>query len=83
MDTTTSAMSGEDMRDIAHYFAAQKLPRTPFRADPAKVVRGREMAEELKCASCHMTNYSGKDEVPRLAGLGGLSHGSAEEFPIR
>ena len=67
MQTNASGMSTEDMRDIAEYFAAQKPFRTPFRPDPSKVVFGRQRANELGCASCHQSDYSGRD-VPRLAG---------------
>ena len=68
MQTNTSSMSAEDMRDIAEYFAIQTQPRTPFRPDPAKVALGREKAEQLECASCHQADYFGRDTAPRLAG---------------
>lgn len=68
MQTNASGMSTEDMRDIADYFAAQKPLRTPFRPDPAKVALGRQRADELGCASCHQSDYSGQGDVPRLAG---------------
>lgn len=68
MQTNVSSMSGEDMRDIADYFAAQKPLRTPFRPDPAKVAVGGRRAAELGCASCHQADYAGRGEVPRLAG---------------
>lgn len=68
MTTNVSSMSTEDMRDIADYFAAQKPLRTPFRPDPAKVTVGREKANELGCASCHQSDFSGQGDVPRLAG---------------
>ena len=68
MQTNTSGMSAEDMRDIAEYFAIQKQPRTTFRPDAAKVALGRERAEQLECASCHQADYFGRDSTPRLAG---------------
>ena len=68
MQTNASGMSTEDMRDIADYFAAQKPFRTPFRPDPSKVILGRQRANELGCASCHQSDYSGQGDVPRLAG---------------
>ena len=91
MQTNASGMSTEDMRDIADYFAAQKPFRTPFRPDPSKVILGRQRANELGCASCHQSDYSGQGDVPRLAGqwygylvaelknfqTGGRAHGNA------
>src|SRR5438552_13701390 len=68
MDINTSALSEQDMRDISEFFAAQELPPTPFRPDPAKVALGRQTAQDLKCASCHQSDYKGKDEIPGLAG---------------
>ena len=68
MQTNTSGMSAEDMRDIAEYFALQKQPRTTFRADPAKAAQGMARAVQLECGSCHQADYFGKDNSPRLAG---------------
>jgi len=63
-----TSLPERDLRDIAEYFSAQKMPGVPFRIDPSKIASGKEKAEELKCANCHMPDFSGKDEVPRLAG---------------
>jgi cytochrome c553 len=63
-----TALPDGDLRDIAAYFSAQTMPGTPFRIDPARVASGKEKAEELKCATCHLPDFSGKDDIPRLAG---------------
>jgi len=63
-----TSLPERDLRDIAEYFSAQKVPGAPFRIDPSKVAPGREKAEEFKCANCHMPDFSGKGDVPRLAG---------------
>jgi len=63
-----TALPEKDLRDIAEYFSAQKMPGAPFRIDPSSVATGKQKAEELKCANCHMPEFSGKDDVPRLAG---------------
>jgi cytochrome c553 len=68
MTTNVSSMTPEDMRDIADYFAAQTPLRTPFQPDQAKVALGKQKANDLECASCHRRDYSGQDNVPRLAG---------------
>lgn len=65
-DDTT--LPEKDLRDIAEYFSAQRMPGAPFRIDPSRVASGREKAEEQKCADCHMPDFSGRDDVPRLAG---------------
>jgi cytochrome c553 len=63
-----TSLPEKDLRDIAEYFSAQKVPGVPFRIDASRVASGKEKAEALKCASCHMSDFSGKDDVPRLAG---------------
>ena len=70
MNTNTSGMTAEDMRDIAEYFAVQKQPRLTLRSNATKVALGRERAEQLECASCHQADYFGRDTTPRLAGQG-------------
>jgi cytochrome c553 len=69
MQTNVATLSDRDMRDIADFFASRKPVPGSFSLDAAKVARGRSRAEELKCAACHMPDFSGKKEVPRLAGL--------------
>ena len=61
-------LSREDMFDLAAYFAAQK-PRAPaFKADPAKVARGKLKAQEVLCTMCHLGGFKGQNEIPRVAG---------------
>ncbi len=35
--------------------------------DAALLARGREVAEKNHCGSCHLPNYHGQQQVPRLA----------------
>lgn len=61
-------LSREDMLDLAAFFAAQK-PRSPnFKADPAKVGRGKLKADEVLCTMCHLGGFKGQNEIPRVAG---------------
>jgi cytochrome c553 len=69
MQTNVASLSDRDMRDIADYFASQKPVRVSFPLDATTVSRGKSKAEALKCATCHMPDYSGKKDIPRLAGL--------------
>lgn len=68
MQANVASLSDKDVRDIAAYFAARKPPRITFSLDPARVALGRQRAVELRCADCHLPDYAGKDDVPRLAG---------------
>lgn len=69
MQTNASSLSDKDMRDIAEYFASRKPLRVSFQLDAQKVTKGESKAKELKCGTCHLPDFSGKNDVPRLAGL--------------
>lgn len=69
MQTNVATLSERDMRDIADYFASRKPVRASFQLVPEKVSKGEAKAKALQCGSCHMPDYSGKKEAPRLAGL--------------
>src|SRR6267154_1967514 len=53
-------LSREDMLDLADYFAAQKPKPVAFRADAARVARGRKKAEEVLCTMCPLGGVAGQ-----------------------
>ena len=61
-------LSREDMLDLAEYFASQKPKPVAFKADAARVARGRKKADEVLCTMCHLGGMSGQNEIPRVAG---------------
>src|SRR5882672_6625245 len=61
-------LSARDMLDLAEYFAAQKPKPIAFKADAARVARGRKKADEVLCTMCHLGGLSGQNEIPRVAG---------------
>jgi len=69
MTPFAEGLSREDMLDIAAFFAAQKLQSAPFKADAARVQRGRARAAETLCTMCHLGGFKGQNEIPRVAGL--------------
>lgn len=68
MNANMASLTQQDMQDIADYFSAKPLPPRAQALDAAKVQKGRAIAEEMKCASCHQTSYKGTSNIPRLAG---------------
>lgn len=70
-DAMTSAAKGlkdDDLRFLSEAIA--KLPPPPppaARADPALAARGAAVAAQRHCARCHEPDYSGHDNVPRVA----------------
>jgi len=61
-------LAAQDMLDLAEYFAAQKPKPVAWRADAARVTRGRKKAEEVLCTMCHLGGFAGQNEIPRVAG---------------
>jgi cytochrome c553 len=61
-------LSKQDMIDIANYFAAQTAKPSSFKADAAKIRKGKAKADETLCAMCHLGGFSGQNEIPKVAG---------------
>jgi cytochrome c553 len=68
MEPFVKDLSRQDMFDIAAYFAAQKPRPNSFKADPERVARGKQKADETLCTMCHLGGFSGQNEIPRAAG---------------
>jgi cytochrome c553 len=77
MTPAVQPLSKEDMLDLAAYYAAQrpKGPRiskgeesVPFQADPDRAAVGKKKSAEVLCTMCHLGEFSGQNEVPRVAG---------------
>lgn len=69
MQTNAGALTEEDMRDLIDYFSSQPPLKVAFELDSARVAAGKAAAGNRGCAGCHQPDYSGKGEVPRLAGM--------------
>lgn len=68
MDLIAAKLSREDMLDLAAHFAARKPAPTGFKPDPARAARGREKAAAALCSMCHLAEFRGQNEIPRVAG---------------
>jgi cytochrome c553 len=68
MSPMAAPLSRQDMFDLAAYFAAQKARPLDFKADPARVARGKAKADETLCTMCHLGGFMGQNEIPRVAG---------------
>jgi cytochrome c553 len=56
-----------DFFDIAAYYARRAPPRAAGKPDPKLHARGAELAKSMGCGSCHLGDYSGQKQVPRIA----------------
>ena len=63
------ALSDEDIGALAaHFSALQARPVAEAPADPDLMRLGTERAKALRCGVCHLSDFRGQNQVPRLAG---------------
>jgi cytochrome c553 len=68
MTAAAKDLTNDDLRAFAEALARLPAPRPPATPpDPARVARGRAAAARTHCGACHDVDYSGKEQVPRLA----------------
>ncbi len=61
-------MKDEEFTLLAKYFSEQKIQPEATVPDAAKIARGAAMSQRGQCGSCHMPDYAGREQMPRLAG---------------
>ena len=62
-------MKGSEIVQLANHFSklpAKSMATTP--ADPKLVKQAMARAKALRCGVCHTADFSGQNQVPRLAG---------------
>lgn len=64
-----AGVSDGEIVELANYFSAQK-PAVASKGAPdaATYQRGQALAARGLCGSCHLPDYSGRQQIPRLAG---------------
>jgi len=68
MSAVAQGMPDADMRGYAEAIAALPAPPPPeARGDEARLQRGKALAAQHRCASCHGADFSGDKQVARLA----------------
>jgi cytochrome c553 len=68
MTQAAKALTDDDLRALAARIAALPPPPPPADAsDPDRFARGRALATRHPCAVCHNPDYSGREQMPRLA----------------
>ncbi|MGH8648671.1 MAG: c-type cytochrome, partial [Burkholderiales bacterium] len=64
-----NGFTDRDLTDVAAHFARQTPPRGNTQRDPQLHARGAGLAQAMGCGSCHLQDYRGQKQVPRLTGL--------------
>jgi cytochrome c553 len=68
MNEMAKAFTDDDLRTFSDFIAALPKPSPPTEAgDPARIQRAQAVIQQNHCNSCHNVDFSGKDNVPRLA----------------
>jgi cytochrome c553 len=68
MNDTTRGLTDDDLKALAAFIS--KLPPPQPAAglsDPVRMARARDLVQEHKCNVCHRPDFSGQENVPRIA----------------
>jgi cytochrome c553 len=70
MNAVAKELSDAELTAVSDFVA--KLPPPPALPDPsidqARYLRGAELASKRICGTCHNPDYSGREQMPRIAG---------------
>src|SRR3954454_8494078 len=68
MNEMAKGFSDDDLRLFSEFIAKLPKPAPPADAgDPARMQRAQALARQYHCSSCHNPDFSGRDNVPRIA----------------
>lgn len=68
MNEMAKSMTDDDLRVFSDFIATLPKPAPPAEAgDPARMARGQALVQQNRCNTCHNTDFSGKENVPRIA----------------
>jgi len=68
MNEMAKPLNDDDLRTFSDFIAKLPKPALPADAgDAARMARGQAAAQQHRCNTCHNPDYSGKENVPRIA----------------
>ena len=68
MNELAKGLSDDDLRTMSDAVARLPAPKPPADpGDPARLARGRALVAQNHCNFCHRADFSGQENVPRLA----------------
>jgi cytochrome c553 len=68
MNDIAKSFTDDDLRTFSDFIATLPKPSPPADAgDPARLARAQALIQQHRCNACHNTDFSGKDNVPRIA----------------
>jgi cytochrome c553 len=60
-------LSDTEIQALAAYYAKQVPERSEEPVNSALAAKGAQVADTLRCGSCHLSDYTGREQIPRLA----------------
>ena len=68
MNEMAKSFTDDDLHAFSDFIATLPKPPAPADAgDPARMARAAALVTQNHCNSCHNTDFSGRDNVPRIA----------------
>jgi cytochrome c553 len=68
MNDQMKGVSDTDLQTFADTIAKLPPPKPAAGGDADKMAKGKALAHQNRCDVCHRPNFSGQENVPRLAG---------------
>lgn len=68
MAPVLKGLTDEEISALARHFSALPIVPAVTPVQPDKQRAGAEISRKALCGTCHLANYSGQNQVPRLAG---------------
>src|SRR3954453_4663978 len=68
MNEMAKTLSDDDLRTFSDFIAKLPKPVPGEAGEPSRMARAQAVAQQHRCNSCHNPDFSGKDNVPRIAG---------------
>jgi cytochrome c553 len=67
MEPFVKGLKDDEIVVIAEHFTKMQPEPSNETVDQSAVARGADLAEQLRCGSCHLPTYQGQEQIPRLA----------------
>jgi cytochrome c553 len=68
MNDVAKALTDDDLRNFSDFIAKMPKPAPPADAgESARMQRGQALTKQYLCTTCHNGDFSGKENVPRIA----------------
>lgn len=61
-------MTDAELSALAQHFASLPVAKSTSKPQPTLFSRGEALAKDMRCGICHLPNFAGREQMPRLAG---------------